>query len=195
MPPDQGALLVAGRQRTEEEPSVLAVEATQAFFLFASASAMLLQPETSRIQAPNAPREVIVRTTRSRLAVASGATACAATPDGRWSGRPESNRRRPAWEFPYGHLTSCHFLSEFITYRVGPDPWISRLVTPYHGIWAASWAAAAERRVKPRCHKRSLSLDRPSVVGGSLFDQPRSCFHPLAPPTGPSYRRPSACRS
>ena len=32
------------------------------------------------------------------LAVASGATACAATPDGRWSGRPESNRRRPAWE-------------------------------------------------------------------------------------------------
>jgi hypothetical protein len=40
---------------------------------------------------------------------------CPATPRRRWSGRPESNRRRPAWEFPFRHLTSCHLQSEFIT--------------------------------------------------------------------------------
>jgi hypothetical protein len=75
------------------------------------------------------------------LAFTSGATACAVTPDGRWSGRPESNRRRPAWEFPYGGLTKCHSSSEFITsgHTVGPS--FSRFVIPSHAIWAASWAS------------------------------------------------------
>jgi hypothetical protein len=74
---------------------------------------------------------------------------CAATPRRHWSGRPESNRRRPAWEFPYGRLTRCHRLSEFITCGAGPDPRISRPVTLPHGAWAASWGAGAARRVMP----------------------------------------------
>jgi hypothetical protein len=39
-----------------------------------------------------------------KLALASGATAWTVTPDANWSGRPESNRRRPAWEAGYAAL-------------------------------------------------------------------------------------------
>ena len=45
-----------------------------------------------------------------KLALASGATACAVTPDAGWSGRPESNRRRPAWEagiLPLNYARMC----------------------------------------------------------------------------------------
>jgi hypothetical protein len=83
------------------------------------------------------------------LAIASGATACAVTPDDHWSGRPESNRRRPAWEFPYEGLTKCHFLSESITSGHTVSPGFSRFVIPSHVIWAASWAARAGHRVMP----------------------------------------------
>ena len=83
------------------------------------------------------------------LPLASGATASAVAPDGRWSGRPESNRRRPAWEFPCVGLTKCHFLSEFITSGHPVRPGFSRFVIPSHAIWAASWAAGVGRRVMP----------------------------------------------
>jgi hypothetical protein len=112
------------------------------------------------------------------LALASGATACAVTPDDRWSGQPESNRRRPAWEFPYDGLTSCHFLSGFIIYSLGLGSRSSRFVTPSHVIWAASWAAGARRRVT-----RLAQLRTPAV--GSLT--PRG---PLPPPAAPA-----VCRS
>src|SRR5262245_30300165 len=68
-------------------------------------------------------------------------------PPSEWSGRPESNRRRPAWEFPHRGLTSRHFLSDFITCRLGLAFRSSRFVTPSHAIWAASWAAGATRSV------------------------------------------------
>jgi len=58
------------------------------------------------------------------------------------SGRPESNWRRPAWEFPSSGLTECHLLSEFkFTCGNNPAPSLSRSVTPSDAIWAASWAA------------------------------------------------------
>jgi hypothetical protein len=38
------------------------------------------------------------------------------------SGRPESNWRRPACEFPSSGLTECHLLSEFIHLRQQPGP-------------------------------------------------------------------------
>jgi hypothetical protein len=67
---------------------------------------------------------------------------CPATPRRRWSRRPEWSRRRPAWEFPYGGLTNCHFLPEFITSGHALDPAshdLSLLLT--HAIWAAPWGA------------------------------------------------------
>jgi hypothetical protein len=60
---------------------------------------------------------------------------------------PDSALRRPAWEFPYAGLPNCHFLSEFITSGHRPGLGFSRFVIPSHAIWAASWAACAERRV------------------------------------------------
>jgi hypothetical protein len=40
-------------------------------------------------------------------------------------------------------LTECHFITS--SHPVGPG--FSRFVIPSHAIWAASWAAGAERRV------------------------------------------------
>ena len=97
---------------------------------------------------------------RSR-AVASGATTCAVTPDGRWSGRPESNRRRSAWEFPYGGPTKYHFPSESITSSRGREPQVSRPMTPSHGIWAASWVAETGCRVMAKtCFIAPLGVSR-----------------------------------
>ena len=90
------------------------------------------------------------------------------TSDDRWSGRPESNRRRPAWEFPCAGLTNCHFLSEFIICGCDPDILISRLITPSHTIWAASWAAGAGRRVTGNAR-----LGTPAVVKGSRLGETR----------------------
>jgi hypothetical protein len=41
----------------------------------------------------------------------------------------------------------CHFVSESLTSSRGREPQVSRLITPSHGIWAASWAAATGYRV------------------------------------------------
>ena len=67
------------------------------------------------------------------------------------SGRPESNRRHPAWDCPFGHLTSCHLLSDFISCGHREDPRISRSVTSSHAIRGASWASGTERCVTRDC--------------------------------------------
>lgn len=110
-----------------------------------------------------------------------------ATPRHRWSGRPESNRRRPAWQLPCPMANGCHFLSLPITCRsrnAASLHALTRVVTILGQQLTSGRTPKASTKYHPARVETSIDPGRPPDDTGSS---------PRRDPTGGGTSADSSC--